>query len=134
MERKTKGESRLSGFINGYKSSNIASIDSSIKYHFSEIIENIHSILSESSEDRELQTSLRKAIKILVESNFDYFDKIIQFGEAFKTIVLIIKGRETSLSLRSDKIKKILYHYFELAEKIEDKKINSLAISIGELF
>lgn len=134
MEIKGKAMSRLSGFIDGYKASNIASLESSIKYHLGEIKENIQSIISSEGVNKELLNSLKKAHSILDESDLDYFDKLIQFGEALKTTVLVTKTEHLAEKLNDPMMKMIVYHYLELAEKIEDKRINTLAIAIGGLF
>lgn len=134
MEEKRKAMSRLSGFIDGYKASNIASLESSIKYHFGEIKEKIQSIISSEGANKELLNSLKKAHSILDESDLDYFDKLIQFGEALKTTILVIKTEHLAEKLNDPRMKMIVYHYLELAEKIEDKRINTLAIAIGESF
>lgn len=134
MEKKGKAMSRLSGFIDGYKASNIASLESSIKYHFGEIKEKIQSIISSNEANKEFLNSLEKAYKILDDSDLDYFDKLIQFGETFKTTILMIKTENLAEKLSQNSMKMIVYHYLELAEKIEDKRINTLAIAIGELF
>ena len=134
MEEKGKAVSRLSGFINGYKASNIANLESSTKYHFGEIKDKIQSIISSEKANTEFVNSLEKAYKILDDSDLDYFDKLIQFGEAFKTTIFMIKTDDLAENLRQNRMKMIVYHYLELAEKIGDKRINTLAITIGELF
>lgn len=127
-----KKKSRLSGFVDGFRASNIASLESSIKYHLNEIETRILLIQSESN-IQELSLYSSKALKILKDSYSDYIDRLIQLGEALKAIVIIGKISNLGDSGFSNHIKMIVYHYIELAEKLEDKRINSLAIEIGEL-
>ena len=138
---KEKGSSQLSAFISGYKASNIASEESSIKYHIEEIkgllkplLDSIDSIDSIDTGKTDLNRSLNKANNILVNADSDYLDKLIKFGEALKTTVLISKSRNDNVILDDPKIKRIVYHYLELAEKMEDSRINTLALTIGDSF
>lgn len=132
MEKKSNISSRFKGFVDEYKASNIASIESSIEYHFEEITDRISLLISEIG-DKELLQLLAKISGIIEDSNSDYY-KLIQFGESFKTIVLMLKTRNLNTILDNPNIRMIVYHYLEMAERIGDNRINALAIEIGELF
>jgi hypothetical protein len=64
----------------------------------------------------------------------DYYDILIRFGETFKTALLTIKYENLTDEFNNPNLKMIPYHYLELAEKIDDRRIKSLAIEIGELY
>ncbi len=130
---KNHSVSHLSGFINGYKASNIARIESSIKYHVGEINDKVKSLIGDNNIDDEILNPLKKISYILDDADSNYTDILIQFGEAFKLTILLCKNKNMDDVLNDPKIKMIIYHYLELAEKIEDKRLNNLAIAIGEL-
>ena len=128
-----KTSSRLSGFVNSYKASNIANIESSIRFHMDEIKNKLSELLAMEIDNRDLFVLLQKSYYILNESTLDYFDILIQFGESFKTSIIISKTENIPGILTDSRMKMIVYHYLELAEKLEDRRVNSLAIEIGEL-
>jgi len=131
MDEKKNTSSKLSGFLDGYKASNIANAESTLRYHIGEIKENIEEMLSAPNQDDEIILLLKKSLKILNSGKLDLLSKFVEFGESFKTTIYMMKSVS---DFNKKKIKMVVFHYLELAEKIEDKKLNSLAIEIAELF
>ena len=135
---KKEKETGFSGFLDGYKASNIASSSSSVEYIFREMKHAIEDILisqrSKNAPDQ-LISYLTQLSSVLSESHANVFQRAVSCGEILKTILLISKQYgDPSALLSEEKMKLLVYHYLDFAEISEDKTVRDLAISIGEMF
>lgn len=128
----------FAGFVDGYKARNIATSTSSIKYHFDEIKSSVPDIIAAQRNKGapvDLIQYLDRLEKILSVNITDFLSVAISCGEVLKTIIIIAKQNlDQSGILTDEKMKRIVYHYLEVAELSGDKTIGDLAIMIAENF
>lgn len=136
MKKSNKSISGLIGFLEGYKASNIASVEPTLEYHFDEIKDRINHL----NDDKTLKSliftkMLLRSLLIIDKQNIETFDKTLKFGESLKSAVFIAKGSDEFDKITHNVlIRSIIFHFLELADNIDDKKINDIAIQIGESF
>jgi len=140
MQKKSSenNTSGFAGFLDGYKAHNIAVSTSTVNFHFEEIKNAIEDIcVSQHNKNAPDELiALLERLRILMNQPSDNIIPIaVSIGETIKTILFISKKTGDPSSLYSEeRMKRLIYHYLELAELVEDKTVSDLAISIGELY
>ncbi len=130
-------KSNFSGFLDGYKANNLASMSSTFRYKKIEMKEHVDSILMILSQNPSPQAEkLKNEFKAFNSNliyNLDSFDVLLNLGESLGLIITSYKNLEKTIKdLLYNDIKKIVYHYIDLAKKSEDTKTIEMAIEIGE--
>ncbi len=133
-----KGSS-FAGFLDGYKSRNIASIETPLQYRLNEITDLIDVLITDirkSKNNPELLFVLQRNQNLLKDRNrHDLMEVLFSFGESLKGDLLIINTKVSDdKGFIKEKIRKIIYNFLELAKLSEDTKLINLAITIGENF
>jgi hypothetical protein len=138
MSKMKKKKSRFAGFLNGYKASNIASIEPAIKFHEEQIYEKLSSLknmVAEQTNNTELLSMLNRLQSIMAKEDRDFLESALVFGEAFYSYLNMHNEmfNQTDIEI-NEKVKYIIRDYISLAEKSEDTNLLSLAIKVGENF
>lgn len=137
MTNKKNIGTSLSFFVDSYKASNIAKAEPSINFHFNAIQRNLEKYdkLLSDNDPYSLKDYFVKALNFVSDDSNDLLTKSIDFGEAFKAAITFMKSEDKKLSSPSSSfLKKIIYHYLELASEMKDRRVNALAIEIGKIF
>jgi len=122
--------SSFGGFIDGYKSSNIASIEGILLNKIGELVELLESAkeLNNNGEE-ELTYFINKSLIVLKNKNkSDVIDLLITFGESLKLNISILSR---STGQVKEKVRKIIYNFVDAAKMSEDSTLINLAITIG---
>lgn len=131
-------KSSFAGFHDGYKASNIASIEPTLKIHLKEILAQITAlldVLKRKNKSEELIELLKRSHEILNNESIQILERSLSFGETFSIYLDMHKQTiGASDSEINQKVKKIIYNFLTLAEKSEDTNLSSLAIKLGENF
>lgn len=134
MEKKS---SNISGFIDGYKAGNLSLMSNNfyikkndISFHIDNILNNLKDI--NSNEINNFDSEIR-SLKSSILYGLDSFDSWQMFGESLNSILDSYKklNRKTQDLLFPD-IKKVIYHFIDLAKKSEEPKLIEIAIEVGE--
>lgn len=134
MINKTK--SNLDGFLDAYKARNLAANKVTTDFHIEEIIRLISLLGTQGiSNQSEIDNGKNALIANKEIDNYEaYYANIIKFGESYKTFLSFltdVKKEDPSYLT----MKKIIYHYLNLAKTLEgDKKIEEIAGEIADLF
>lgn len=129
--------SSFAGFLDGYKSNNIASIESVLNYKIEEIVDIMNDLIPlVVPTERELGSNLTRSINLLRQKNYNnILELLITFGESLKTnITLLNKVASEFDGPVKDKIRKIIYNFGEVAKLSEDRKLINIAIDLGSNF
>ncbi|HWD87153.1 MAG TPA: hypothetical protein VG367_03435 [Mucilaginibacter sp.] len=131
--------SSFAGFLDGYKSRNIASIETGLQYKLNEIIDLIGGLLNDFSNGTynkpEMQYFLQRSLILLRERNgYNIIGLLTSFGESLKGNMSLINSVATTDSLLKEKLRKVLYNFADLASLSEDNSLINLAIDISERF
>lgn len=134
MEKKT---SNISGFIDGYKAGNLSLMSNQFYIKRNDITFHIDNILNSlkdqnSDKNKNFETEIR-SLKSSLLYGLDSFDSWQILGESLKSLLNSYKNldEQTQNLLLSD-IKKIIYHFIDLAKKSEESKLIEIAIEVGE--
>jgi hypothetical protein len=129
--------SSFAGFLDGYKSNNIASIESVLNYKIEEIVDIMNDLIPLLvPTEPELGSNLTRNINLLRQKNYNnILELLITFGESLKTnITLLNKVASEFDGPVKDKIRKIIYNFGEIAKLSEDRKLINIAIDLGSNF
>lgn len=129
--------SSFAGFLDGYKSNNIASIESVLNYKIEEIVDIMNDLIPlVVPTEPELGSNLTRNINLLRQKNYNnILELLITFGESLKTnITLLNKVASEFDGPVKDKIRKIIYNFGEIAKLSEDRKLINIAIDLGSNF
>lgn len=126
-----KESSGFSGFLDSYKAGNISAAKSSIEFHYEAIKESLQNLIAKLEQEGrdEVVRALRKSNNIL-EKNQGILDKMLSFGESFKSNVDIDLQ---NIDVGNKDIIKIIYHYGKIARISEDTTLIKNASYLGEL-
>lgn len=132
-----KKNSNISGFIDGYKAGNLSLLSTLFNQKRNEISTHLNNVIDSLSEDDASSTKMFitkvRAFKTNINYGRDSFDSWIYLGEALGIIVKSYKTLDHSSQLLIlQDLRKIIYHFIDLAKKSEDQKLIDVAIEIGE--
>jgi hypothetical protein len=127
--------SSFAGFLDGYKSRNIASIESVLYYKMAELKDLLVRLTDEINKIQggnhiEVLANLNRNIILLRERNhYDVIDQLYAFGESLKmNLKSLIDITDPGIK---EKVNSVIVSFLELARLSEDPKLISLAIQIG---
>jgi hypothetical protein len=131
-------KTNVEGFLDGYKARNLAANKITSDFHIEEIIRLVDKLKEQINpiENTAIQTldSGKKylAENITTEDPKAYYNNSISFGESLKSFMDL---NNNLLPQNSDILKKTIYHYLNLAKKLEDDdRITKLAREIANEF
>jgi hypothetical protein len=129
---------RFEGYWDGYKAGNIASAGDSIGYHIGRIITAVDDLAEHWRQTGKIDASqeLATAASYLRNPESKLLSNLVGFGEALRTTLKLLPNlRVYQLTqLASAQLRKIVVHYLEIAQDVEDNRIMDLAVAVGHLF
>lgn len=127
-------KSSFAGFLDGYKSSNIASNESVINYKIDEILDLLKGINS-LVDDAELNHIFNRNISLLQQKRTsDLVDILVSFGESLKSNINLLNKISEGNGNIKEKVRKIVLNFAELAKMSEDGVLINIAINLGSNF
>jgi hypothetical protein len=127
-----KNVSSFGGFLDGYKASNIASIETALNYHLKEIISLLEEIAQITSDENvDVTNFLNRSLIEVKNIDIDIIERSISLGELINTFITIYRETIKKIQIQQ-KLKNITFHFLSLAEKSQDKELLSIAVKIGE--
>lgn len=128
-----KSKSSFAGFLDGYKAGNISSIAPRIEIQTEEIKAYLNLLIDNITDNKDLVNSLGILKNTLIDPKNDILTQLLLFSEVLSNNIVLYKNiwdDPTNMSL----LKKIIYILINIAEEIDDPKLTSLAIKIGNSF
>ena len=134
-----KKNSSITGFMNGYKAGNLSSLASLFNFKKAEIGSHLDNLFYNFPDDSTTEAkkfySEIKSLKITLHSGLDSFDTMVSLGESINIMVNTYKSlNNPTKEIVLPDLKKIAYHFIDLAKRAEDQKVIDVAIKIGEKF
>lgn len=129
--------SSFAGFLDGYQSRNIASVEPNLLIKLNDTVDLILDLINHDNiTDTEMNYFLTRSLTILNERNSNNFIPVLySFGELLKSNMTIINQSVNQLDgMAKERMRKVIYNYANLAKLSEDPLLINLAISIGEEF
>lgn len=137
MEKKST--SGFAGFLDGYTANNIESSSTVLKFHTGELSNLLNALIQDIQSNYSGQESVlnvgklteaRDALNTTVK-----FDHYMSSSLAFEEFVIELKKIGESLkSTTQHTIKKIIYHYLNIAKQAGDGQLNDIVIRIATKF
>ena len=129
-------KSSLEGFLDGYKARNLAANKLTFNFHVEEIVRLLDKLIIQvENDDNKLASENLAKCKTTLSKNFevdnskDYYNNCVVFGDSFNTFIDVNKVK---VDVVTELNRKIIYHYLNLAKKMEDdKRIEELARKIA---
>ena len=133
-----KRKSSFSGFLDGYRASNITSNEPAINLHIEGILshaQGLIDLLTINRKDQELIDALKKSYYLLQTGSVSISERLPLFAEAFSIYLDLHRQTIGKDEIEiNQKVRKIVYHVLSIAEIIEDSRLSSFAIKVGESF
>ena len=133
IKTKRMKTSNFAVFLDGYKSSNMASIKNVLQYKIDDLIDLLEGVLNLiNSNEKELKYVLERNINLLKQKNKgNIIDLLITFGGSLKLNLSLLKVVAKNLDGQiKEKVRKIIYIFGEIAKMTEDGKLINIAIYV----
>jgi CII-binding regulator of phage lambda lysogenization HflD len=135
-------KSNTYGFTDSYKESTVSKISSildrkrpEINKHLENLLNNLSSSEGDNSKSSNQFTSEVFGLKNSLNSNLDTYDKIIQIGEYINDVKKSSKVlNDSTKKIIDEDLKRVAFHYADIAKTSRDKEIMNVALKIGENF
>ncbi|MDB5024307.1 MAG: hypothetical protein JWP78_2062 [Mucilaginibacter sp.] len=128
--------SSFAGFLDGYRSNNIASIETVMNYKIDDISDLLGGLLELINDQPEIKNILNRNVSILKQKHSDdIINVLISFGETLKTNISVFNKLSENLDgAAKEKLRQIIYIFVELAKMSEDRRLINIALDLGSDF
>jgi hypothetical protein len=131
----SKSKSSFAGFVDGYKSRNIATIEGVVNNKIEEIIDFLTSLADAQNNPPNFNQILNRNINLLKKiGQSDMIDSLVSFGESLKSSVELINNATNGSPEKEEKMRKVIYDFGEIAKMTEDNGLIDLAIFLASNF
>lgn len=131
----SNSKSSFAGFVDGYKSRNIATIEGVVNNKIEEIIDFLTSLTDAQNNHPNFNRILNRNINLLKKTGqTDMIDSLISFGESLKSSVELINNATNASTEKREKMRKVIYDFGEIAKMTEDNALIDLAIFLASNF
>ncbi len=131
--------SNIAGFMDGYKAGNLSSLATLLNFKKAEIANHLDNLVYNSPTDDSNEAkrfiSEIKSLRSSLNTALDSFDSMVVFGDSLNSVILLFKiTKDPTREFAINDLKKIAYHFIDLAKRSEDQKVIDVAIALGENF